>query len=256
LLSNALFEAHPEAKAQAKRNASGRIKAPFEAKIYHAVKMCCNHLLAKDYHRAEVGGTLRNTKIGVDVRWGQASDALKRAIADMRRNEIVPCMGQYVSPQNKQYEEYQRTTGWLFEDQVHPGLQEAKWVWRPGPDGRYYLSIDANRVKTFLMARLSCPPGSLGAIQYHRAPPDQLRLCAEHIANSEYPEEVTARGRTKKIWQSRDGRPDNEYLDCAAGCMALASMCGARLQENLAADGSVRPRRPSLKDRWRSKHGG
>jgi hypothetical protein len=257
LLSRALFDAHPEAKAQATQNSAGKIKAPLEAKIYHAVRKCVTELLAREYPRAEAGGMLRNMKIGVDARWGKASDAIKRSIGDLRRADVIPCMGQFVSPANRQYEEYQRTPGWIFEDHVHPGLQEVKWIWRPGPDGVYYLSVDSNRVKTFLMSRLTCPPGARGAMQLYRAPAERHQLVSQHIADSEYPEDYIARGRKKEIFQERDGSPDNDLLDCAAMLMALLSMCGARLQENLDPSAAANiPRRPSLKDRWRAKHGG
>lgn len=255
LLSRALFEAYPQAKPQL--TDGGKTKAPFEAKVYHAVKSCLQMLSQKQYPRAGTSSAAQNTLIGVDTRWGKASNAIKRAIGDMRRGDVMPVMGQYVSPTHKQFEEYSRTPGWIFEDQVHAGLQECMWIWRPGPDGRYYLSVDSNRAKTFLMNRLACPPGSNGAIRVFHGPPERHRRWAEHIADSEYPLDVYVRGRKKQEWKERDGRPDNDLLDCGAMLVALCSRAGARLQENLDPNASrgAAPRR-SLKDRWRSKHGG
>lgn len=256
LLTREFFAAYPDQQAKATKNESGRVRAPFEAKIYHAVSSTIDLLLARSYPRAGVQGqTLAAVKTGVDCRWGKASDVIKRAIRDRRRPDILPCFGQGVSPAHKQFEEYQRTAGWGFEDAMHPGLQECKWIWRPGPDGRYYLAIDTNRQKTFLMSRLSCPPGAPGAIGLFDAPPEQHEMFSDHVAASEYPEPVTARGRSKDMWNERDGRPDNDWLDCFVYALALCSFAGARLAATGATQTVPRRGRGRLSQRWKEKHG-
>lgn len=258
LLTREFFGAYPDQRGKAERTAGGKLRAPLEAKIYHAVRTYIELLLTREYARADMEGTpLKNIKIGVDGRWGKTADVVKRVVRDIRRPEVVMCLGFPISPSHKQYEEYQRTEGWLFEDHVHPGLKEVKWIWRPGEDHFYHLSTDVNRLKTFLFSRLGCPVGARGAITLFKSPPMQHEMFADQVAASEYPEPVSARGRTKDMWQQRDGRPDNDWLDCAAGCMALASLAGARLQldPDQARMQAPKAKRPKLRDLWRLKRG-
>ncbi|MGE4136416.1 MAG: terminase gpA endonuclease subunit [Pirellulales bacterium] len=258
LLTREFFSKYPEQRSKATKTEGGKLRAPLEAKIYHAVRSYIEELLEREYARADIQGSpLRHTKIIVDARWGKASDAIKRVVRDLRRNDVVYSMGQAISPAHKQYEEYTRTPGWLFEDQVHPGLQEVKWIWRPGPDGAYYLSMDINRLKTFLFSRFGCPIGARGSLTLFKAKPADLEMFCDQVAASEYPEPVTARGRTKDMWQPRDGKPDNDYLDCCAGAIAGASWCGARLQvdHDAARPQTPKGKRLKLRDIWRKKRG-
>lgn len=255
LLTRAFFKEYPEQRAKATKTEGGKLRAPFEAKIYYGLQQATKYLLSREYPRADLeGSALRIEKLGIDARWGKASDAIKRFVHNQRDPRILCTFGHGVTPAHKQYEEYTFTRGWLFESQVHPGLQECKWIWRPGPDGYYYLAMDVNRLKTFAMSRLACPLGSPGAIALHSGTPEDHELIAEHIAGSEYPEPVTARGRTKDMWQARDGRPDNDYLDSLAGCIALASMLGVRVNESDETKKPVATRR-SLSELWKAKRG-
>ena len=77
-------------------------------------------------------------------------------------------------------------------------------------------------------------------------------MFCNHVCSSEYPEPVTARGRTKNQWKEREGRPDNDWLDCCVGVMALLSWLGASLKTTGEAEVMPRARR-RLSDRWRSK---
>jgi hypothetical protein len=258
LLTSEAFKAHPELRGKAERTAGGKLRAPLEAKLYHALKQCVAMLLAKEFPRSDLhGSTMRLTRIGIDARWGKASDCIKRFVRDTRRNEVIPYQGVPISPANKQLEEYERRPGWLFEDQLHPGLQEAKWVWRPdSSDGMYRLSADVNRLKTFTMERLACPLGTPGSITLFDAPPEQHEMISDHIAGSEYPEPVTARGRTKDQWKLRDANPDNDYFDCLVGAVALAGWGGARLSQNPSGDNNTKPQRRKWSDIASDKRSG
>ncbi len=249
LLTRRFFEAHPGQKGR-----SSRGKAPFEAKVYFALEQLVSRLLSQrfikvDGHQTEVS----IKKLGIDTRWGQASDTIKRFCRESRfRESLVPYFGHSVSPARKQFEEYTRTPGWLFEDQVCPEVKEVKWIYRPGADGTYYMLADVNRLKDFLFARLASPPGTPGSFVLFDAPPEQHRLFADHVCESEYPEPVTARGLTKNIWKPRDGRPDNDYLDCLVGCCALAGFCGAALRSTPARrHGTPGRKRKPITERWK-----
>ena len=256
LLTRRFFEAYPEQRSKTNATAGGAIRAPFEAKIYFGLAEVTKLLKSKNYAREDIrGSTMQISKIGYDARWGKASDAIRRYIQNQRDPSLMALFGSGVTPSHKQYEEYTLTRGWLFEHQKHPGLQECKWIWRPGPDGYYYLSTDVNRLKTFAMSRLSSPLGMPGAIALHSGTAEEHRLVSEHIAGSEWPDVRTARGRSKEMWELREGGPDNEYLDCLVGCLALASFEGARVRETDEQPVAVSGRRRSLSQLYAEKRG-
>lgn len=230
LLTRLFFDRYPEHRDKAIRTEGGRIRAPLEAKIYHALTKAVEFLEHKQYVQASTGQRVYIHKIGIDVRWGQTSDVAKRFCRECGNQKVVPMMGQSVPPTHRQFEEYTRTKGWMFEDQLHPHVKEVKWIYRPDKAYQYHIMTDVSRTKSWLMARLASPMGSPGSISLYNAPIDQHEMFADHLVNSEYPEDVTARGITKEIWSARDGKPDNDWLDCAVGCCSLASMVGASLK--------------------------
>lgn len=233
LLSREFWKAYPQHRDKGYITEGGKIKPPLEAKIYHALTQASRWLLSREFTRMDEHQTPMTIQaLGVDTRWGQASDAIKRFCREVGRREVIPYHGQAIPPTNKQLEEYTRTKGWLFEDQINPQTKEVRWVLRPDPTGQYQLMADVDRMKDFLMARLASPPGSSGSISLYQASPEAHEMFSQHLAGSEYPEPVTARGLTKNKWRERDGRPDNDWLDCAVGCLVLASRLGASLRAN------------------------
>ena len=190
-------------------------------------------------------------KLGVDATWGQASDAIKRYCLECKLKEVVVCLGHYYPPTRKQLEEYTQTKGWLFEHQVNREVKECKWVYRPNASRQLEMVMDVNRLKTFLHSRLATPPGAPGCISLFNALPEVHNLFSNHVCNSEYPESVRVIGRniTKDLWQERIGRPDNDWLDCLVGCVALCSRQGAAIRSG-TKERKARPKkkRRSLSD--------
>jgi phage terminase large subunit GpA len=223
---------HAALRSKAIRNNQGKVRAPFEAKIFYALKKATTHLLGKQYIRqGEHQKEMKIQRLGIDTRWGQASEVIKRFIRETGSDNIVPYYGQALPPTNKQLEEYERREGWYFENMQHPNVREPKWVMRPAPDGTWYMMADVNRLKDFLFQRLATPQGGSGSISLYSAPKDQHELFTHHICSSEYPEPVAARGVVKNQWTVREGVAfDNDWLDCGSGCMALASLCGASVK--------------------------
>lgn len=251
LLSKLFFERYPDQIDKGTHSRHG-FRAPLEAKIYHALSMCVRHLLTIEYIRDDAQGTpVHLQRIGIDTRWGQVSDTIKRFIREWSssvgkerpttadnsgyatRDILVPCSGQGVTALQKQFEEYQRPKGWLFEDQINRTAKEVRWIWKPNADGLYFLLIDTNRMKTFTFQRLASPPGSPGSISLFDAPPDLHELFARHICDSEFPEVVftTRNAIVKEMWKVRESSGfDNDFLDCMSGCCALASFNGSQLE--------------------------
>jgi hypothetical protein len=259
LLTRLFFRQYPEQRNKAVKAKSGKIQAPFEAKLYHALTQAVNFLLGKDFIREDGHQTPeRLPKIAIDTRWGKASDTIKRFIRESGRKELVPYYGQAMPPTRKQFEEFTRTRGWLFEDQVHPEVKEVCWVYKPDQMGQYHLTADVSRVKTFLHSRLSSPLGSPGSFALFKAPPQVHSMFANHVCESEYPETVQARGLVKDLWQEREGRPDNDWLDCLVGCVVLSSLQGACIRsDGKAKPKSTRaPRRKKLSEIYANKRRG
>ena len=231
LLTQEFFKAYPQYRDGAQKNSKGRIRAPFEAKMYHGLSQVVPLVQSKivtrmDEHRMKMSPT----KIGIDTRWGQASDVIKRYIRESGNQAIVPYYGQNFPPTNRQLEEYEQRKGWMFEQQVNPEVKEPAWCIRPNPDGMFYMASDVDRGKDRLFQRLGSPQGSPGSISLFSAAAEDHQLISDHICNSEYPEPVQARNLTKNKWTERVGSFDNDLLDCAVGCLQMASLEGVSLK--------------------------
>lgn len=231
LLTRLFFDQYPEHRDNAQKTAKGHVRAPLEAKIYHGLSKAVPFLMSKivtrmDEHRRQ----LPIERIGIDTRWGQASDVIKRYIRESGNMVLVPYYGQNFPPTNRQLEEYEQRKGWMFEQNVNPEVKEPSWVIRPNPDGMFYMASDVDRGKDRLFQRLGSPKGAPGSISLFEAPAEDHQLVADHICKSEFPEPVMARNLTKNKWTERENAFDNDYLDCAVGCLQMASMLGVSLK--------------------------
>lgn len=234
------FERNPDQRAKAYRTSGGKIRAPLEAKIYWALGELVTFLKSRLYTRQDsTKKQMPISYVSIDTRWGQASESVKRYLRESGHKELMPYYGQAFPPTQRQLEEYERREGWMFENMKNPNVKEPKWVIRPNPDGMWYMAADVNRLKDFLFGRLATPLGATGCVTLHSAPSEYHELLSHHICSSEYPEPVSARGITKNQWTVREGSAyDNDFLDCASGCMALAGFCGASLK---TTDIPIRP---------------
>lgn len=252
LLSKLFFEQYPQHRDKAVMK-GGKALAPAEAKIYFGLSVLVPMLLGRQYQRHGTDGFLSPGKIAIDTRWGEMSNVIKKFVSDFGDSRIVTYKGQWFPPTNKQIEEYQLTRGWLFEHQLHPEVKEPMWIWRPeASGGQFYLQCDVNRAKDFLMNRLASPLGGPGSICLYEGNPTHHEMFTHHVCGSEYPEPITARGRTKNLWKERAGSPDNDWLDCLVGCIPLASWQGACLRSTQER-AQPAPKRMSITEMWRQQ---
>ena len=233
MLSREFFVAHPEYRAKAIKTKGGKFKAPLSEKIYYGLKNAIRYAKNLKYIREDGQNTEMHADIiGVDARWGETADAVKRCVHDFKDPRVIVYLGHSIPPTNNQLEEYTRAgqfKTWLFEDQRHPNVRHCKWVYRLGKDNQYYMMADVDRLKDFMFGRLTTAEGGRGSISLYKAIPDRHFLFCNHICNSEYPEPVEAKGIKKNKWMMRESRPDNDWLDCITGCMCLLSYIGALL---------------------------
>lgn len=240
LLTRNYFKEYPNEKKEANihRNRNTTIRAPLEQKLYLALQQCVSWLLEKEFPVGDGSHSKKLRALAIDMQWGKSSETVKRFQREFNNPRVITYSGMPFPPNHRQLEEYDLTgkdtqsRAWLFEHQVHPHVKEPKWVIKPRADGTQYILADVNRLKSFLTSRLASPYGKRGCISlFQSKTPKDHQMFADHVTDSEYPEPITARGITKDCWQTKiSSRQDNDYLDCAAGCMALASICGASIK--------------------------
>jgi len=229
-MSKCYFDAYPNESPEG-FNQSNQPKAPFESKIYHAVKALCTLSLNKTFVRDD-GVQMEINRIGVDCNWGKSESKAKEAIRDLRDNRLLPCHGMYVGATSRSFGEYQRKDFQLYEDQKHPNTDHVGWILSKNASNMRHLLVDVNYYKTFVFNRLSTPTGKTGSMTLFNAKPEDHQMFADHVTKGEYPEEVQARGKKVEEWKANVG-VDNDYFDCIVGNTALASFEGCRLQDDI-----------------------
>lgn len=224
-ISRLYFEKYPDQLSKAVPTRNGRLKAPTGPKTYFAVKECYKMLRAMRLIRED--GNLSEVPIktiGIDAR--HETDVIKQLWRELKDPEFHVCFGQDYPPTNKQMDEYTRTPGWVFEDMKNPDVKKVKFIRRIGADYFPYISNDPDLWKDFLFERLGTPMGAPGCFSLFKAAPDTFLMFAQQVCDSEYPEEIIARGLAKNKWKERENGPDNEYLDVLYGCMSMLSWQG------------------------------
>ena len=236
-MSHAFFKAHPDFPRDFSLRRDKMKQAPFEAKIRWGIEQLVAHLTVPNRYTREDGQPMPVQLLAIDCKWGASSDIVIRTVAELGDVRLVPYEGTYVGASSRQLGEWSRKIqGRVFEDQVNPLCQSSRWIKSPVQGTMVSkLFSDVNVWKTFLMNRFTCPKGGVGAVQMYQAHPAEHDLFAQHIAKSEYPLPVTARGRTVLEWKelTHGGWPDNDLLDCATGCMVLASLLGCHAPQNV-----------------------
>lgn len=255
LLTRNYYKEYPNERPQGNlnQNRSTKIRAPFEAKIYLALKQCVSWLLSRRFPKQDSHATeLGIRALCIDTQWGKSAETVKRFVREFNDHRVMSYMGHPYLPSHNQLEEYKPTPGWLFEHEMHPNTKESKWVVKPYQAGGSYVLADVNRGKSFLMKRLAAPIGSQGCVTLFDAPPEQHRMFGDHVAGSEYPELILARGMRKDCWKERPERKgDNDYLDCATACMIVASICGASLK---STDQQPQQKRRSMREAYTNRN--
>jgi phage terminase large subunit GpA-like protein len=251
-LSRQYFEVNPN-EAHLAEHQGRRIKAPFESKIHFALEQLTQRLLARKFVRDD-GVEMTTSRLGIDANWGKTTDLVKRFCRYAGDRRLTPMHGRFVGATTRPFDEWQRREGWLFEDQVHSGIEKVSWVIPAVATGIRHVLVDTNHYKTFLHHRLAAPLATPGSIVLFQANPKDHEMFAQHLGGSERPEPVTAKGRTIDEWKELPSRYDNDFLDCMVGCLCLASIEGACLKA--LGKTTYRPnktKRRSLSEMWRKK---
>lgn len=252
LLTRAYLERHPDQRDKAYTTEAGYLRAELEPKIWNALDQTTNYLKSKELRRAD-GSLIQIDRIGFDVRWGEITNTAKQFCMESSHTNLLPCYGQSVPVTNKQIQEYQRRPGWIFEDQICRNVKDSKWLVKPDPMGTQVMMMDPDMLKDFLHSRLVTPIGGTGAMTLFDQDPELHELMALHICESEYPELIENRGRSKNQWMTTVERTvDNDWLDTAYGCCALLGSLGCSVQPSKSDSPPKKPKR-KLSDLYAQK---
>lgn len=193
----------------------------FEEALYKGSETLTGLLLNREWQR-EGGTPQKIERCLIDSHWGESTDILRGFCRKSPHAALLtPSFGQYVGAASQPITERRRKPGDRFG---------TNWV-MPAPAAGLvrHVSFDSNYWKTFLQSRLAQAKGGEGCFTLFGEPEDH-RLLASHL-RAEYPVVTEGRGRVVVEWKVRPHRPDNDLLDCLAGCCVAASISGAALKE-------------------------
>jgi hypothetical protein len=205
------------------RGLEGRIK---QGVLDLSAKLC-----STDYRMPD-GTSLRIKRLGVDAGWGKSSTVIYSAcIESPHRATLLPTFGRGLDASKLPMEFWKPKPG----ERIGVGYSI-----RPRPGGGEYGLLDSNYWKSFLHARLAIADGDAGSLTlYLPESQTQHQLLAEHW-RSETRVESTSGGRTIYVWELPANKPDNDFLDCGAGSLAMAGIEGATLRD-MRIEGTRRP---------------
>ena len=183
-----------------------------DGQIYSGLRDCTEKML---FHRWGHTGLHVGLCI-IDANW--RTILVKQFCREAKWNaRLLPGHGRFIGPDRKPLDEYDKRTGdtpghyWRIPAAVSRG-------------GIRHILYDINYWKSFINSSLIAPPGERGCIQLFGGA--DHKGIAEHFT-SEYPSEVSARGRVVNQWQPYPGREDTHWWDCLVGCAVGASRLGS-----------------------------
>lgn len=209
-----------------------RLKNP-EARHRAGLRDLCETVLGRDYIDT-TGGVHRIAAALVDVKDGAVRKSIPNWIAGQDRWKTIlrPAMGIGLKAADTPFAERKKDA-----KEKRRGLY---WYENKDPQtpGGTIVYIDANSAKTFLANRwrVGSPrpaddptyrPNEPGALYLWGSDPHEHATFAAHQL-AEYVTRVKhdKTGRLIDFWSIRPTRPDNEWLDAAAGCCILADYAG------------------------------
>jgi len=189
-----------------------------DGQLYNGLEKLVDFIMSRPWNE---GGTARHIdRILVDS--GYNRDTIVKFCRESRYARVVmPSKGQFVGATSKPYDEYRKIRGDINGHHWRIPRSQTRG------DPRHVM-IDTNYWKSFLFQCVQLAKGDPGALTLWGNDLNQHRMFADQLC-SEVCIQVSTRDRTVSEWKEKPNRPDNHLLDCAVGCMAGASMCGARV---------------------------
>lgn len=204
-----------------------------EAAIFAGLEKLTEKILPVEYKRDD-GAALKINLCLIDC--GYKKDVIDQFCRQSKfTGRVLPGKGLSVSASNIPLTERKKNKGEKIGDN-----------WRlTGAQGRHSVRlvlIDTNYYKTFLQARLTTPMGDRGCLSLWGTSDTTHKLFSEHMT-SEYCVQTSGRGRELLEWKEYPHRPDNHWLDCMTGCMAIGSILGCKLIDSVVPKAKPRKRK-------------
>ncbi|MFH1569794.1 MAG: terminase gpA endonuclease subunit [Gemmatimonadota bacterium] len=159
--------------------------------------------------------------IGLDSRW--QTDAVFEACRQLsgRAGRILfwPCMGDGTAPGQQRYRQPRPDARHrVVRPHWHQGMDEVRRMW--------LTHLDADHWKNFAQGLFLSARGSPGGLTLFRpASAMQHNSFAQHMVSEKKTSQYVA-GKGLVTGFAREGRKANHWLDCMAGCCALADVQG------------------------------
>ncbi len=183
-----------------------------EASIYAGLKECTSKLLFRAWGHTglDIGICI------IDANW--QTPLVKKFCREMSwKARLMPGHGRFIGADRKPLDEYTDKVGDI------PGFH-----WRipaaTSKNSTKHILYDINFWKSHINNGLLAPPGERGCIQLFGEA--DHKCIAEHFT-SEYPTEVSAKGKVVNTWQPYPGREDTHWWDNLVGCAVGASRLGS-----------------------------
>ena len=169
------------------------------------------------------GNILPMKAIGIDAAWGEVTSTIQSvALEHPFTANIMPCFGRGLRAKDKPIAAWGTKPGETKGD---------NWIVRKNEHGGRHMIIETNYWKSFMHSRLNIAIGDKGSLSLFRPKSrTEHKMIAEHIL-AENPKNDEANGRKMTIFELKSNKPDNHLGDGVSNCAALASACGAKLQE-------------------------
>lgn len=189
-----------------------------EGRIKQGILDLWDEVLNLEFKRDGDGNTMQISMLGTDT--GFKGSTIESAYLDSpHKNRIMLCRGYGFKAKQKPQREKKTKKG---ERKGHG------WFLPLAHNGIQVLQIDTNLLKSFFHQRLATSLGDPGSFSSWKAPPQHHELSGSHY-KAEY--RTTLRGPYGDVdeWEEMPGKPDNDRLDCAVGCIAIAGHQGIKM---------------------------
>lgn len=181
-------------------------------------------LASQKFTRETSGAEVRIHRLAIDAQQGDMAPIVRQVVKKFPADWAIPYHGIGIKGHKMGIDTVSRKPHAVYEDTQNLEANTCRWYYRFYVQSRLYeLNADVNAWKDFLFQRLETPAGQSGSFQLFKAPPFQHELFAAQVCGSEKPMAVEVEGKRRNQWNAIPGI-DNEFLDCMAGCCAVASL--------------------------------
>ena len=176
----------------------------------------CQH----EFEREGDGTKMQIEMIGIDSRY--QTETVRDAYRESKnKGRLQLCMGMFYGAKTKpqRHKVIKKGSGAVkgFGFHLAPAVQ-----------GIQTLEMDTNRLKTFVHQRYATQLGDPGSFSLCEDDPLNHEMNADHEC-AEYFDRLTGPYGEVDEWEVKPGRPDNDGFDCTVGCVAIASLRGAKM---------------------------